>query len=74
MIYVIETGCRYEGGGADSATTSLSAAFKRARELRIVIESEKIGNHERQILRPSGRLFWVGDFDYVCIREFEELK
>lgn len=70
-IYVLESGCKYEGGSAFAASTSLTRAWKLLRERRI--EGERIDGHGRkQVVRLVGKLAWASDYDYFCIRVYED--
>ena len=65
-IYVCERGCRYEGGAAFAASTNLVRAWKLVREARIEAETS---NHDK--IRLVGKNYWLSDYDYFCIREYE---
>ena len=68
-IYVCETGCRYEGGSAFAASTSFVRAWKLMRGKRIEGEIDAFG--KKQVVKLSGKNYWLSDYDYFCIREYE---
>ena len=73
VIYVLEHGCRFEGGSAFAASTSLVRAWKLMRERRIEAEAEKIAGMPRKIFRLVGPMHWVGAYDYFIIRVYDNL-
>jgi len=68
-IYVCESGCRYEGGSAFAASTNLVRAWKLMRERRI--ECETSAHERRQVVKLVGKNYWLSDYDYFCIREYD---
>lgn len=73
MIYVLEHGCKFEGGAAFAASTSLVRAWKLMRERRIEAEAEKIASMPRQVFRLVGPMHWAGEFDYFIIRAYDDI-
>ena len=60
MIYVLERGCRYEGGSAFAASTSYLAAWKEIRK------------HRPPDAKLLGKDCWGDAYDYWMIRRFKE--
>lgn len=70
-IYVLESGCKYEGGSAFAASTNFLRAWKLLRERRI--EGERLDGHGRkQVVRLVGKWHWASDYDYFCISEYDD--
>lgn len=63
MIYVCESGCKYEGGAAFFASTNYLLAWKEMRKKRL----EKTNN--LPILKDKD--YWESEYDYFIIRSFE---
>ena len=70
-IYVCESGCKYEGGSAFGASTSLARAWLKIRERRIEAEGHHYG-FGREVVRLVGKWHWVTNFDYFLIREYDD--
>ena len=80
-IFVVESGCRYEGGSAEGAFTSLDSAME--------LVNRKLKQHADELaewrkvdawweppdfdFKPHASIpyRWENDSDYIIIREFE---
>ena len=69
MIYICETGCKYEGGSAFAATTHLPTAWRLIRERRIAGEADRRCGR-RQVTKLKGWMWWEDDFDYYIIKRY----
>lgn len=76
-IYLAEYGCKYEGGSVILATLSYLKAWKAIRERRLLeyracsIKGWWIGKASSEPALKS-RNYWEGEYQYFCIREFED--
>lgn len=62
MIYVVESGCRYEGGSAFAASTSHLKAWLELRK------------HRTPNAKLIAKDYWRDKYDYFCIRVFEDIQ
>jgi len=67
-VYVVETGCIYEGGCAVYATVDKVAAIKEAR--RLITVERNPAFPDDHIYRLKRKWWWVGGSSYVGIRIF----
>ena len=73
-IYVCESGCKYEGGSAFAASTSLVSAWRLMRKQMIehadYMRRLRIGGY----IKLKGKMYWEYGSDYFQIRKFDDLK
>lgn len=80
MIYTVESGCKYEGGGVDYATTSLIKALIFARNLRRkpiydFMEHEQLTGYKikdtyDRHYKAVRKWYWTTKYDFILIREW----
>lgn len=71
-IYVCEHGCKYEGGSAFAASTSLVRAWKLIRDERMKGEAPAYDGQKRQKVEFHGPWHWSNGYDYWCIRVYDD--
>ncbi len=73
-IYVCESGCKYEGGSAFAASTSLVSAWRLMRKQMIEHAEYMRRMRIRGHIKLEGKMYWEHGSEYFQIRKFDDLK